>query len=97
MFMLVAFITRMAEKQGETVLTEPKQEQSSPSDKKSKKEKKAKKEGKDGHPKEKKDKVDPNQPQKSKAELRAERRAKQVSCGSQSHAALISFVCLLVH
>ncbi|XP_022286386.2 translation initiation factor eIF2B subunit delta-like [Crassostrea virginica] len=67
----------MAEKQGETVLTEPKQEQSSPSDKKSKKEKKAKKEGKDGHPKEKKDKVDPNQPQKSKAELRAERRAKQ--------------------
>lgn len=65
----------MADKPEGTV--EPHVEKTSPADKKSKKDKKAKKEGKEVHQKEK-PKADPDQPQKSKAELRAERRAKQV-------------------
>ncbi|XP_062579532.1 translation initiation factor eIF-2B subunit delta-like [Saccostrea cucullata] len=70
----------MAEKQEGALPTEHKSEKSAPTekhDKKAKKEKKVKKEGKEGHPKDKTDKADPNQPQKSKAELKAERRAKQ--------------------
>lgn len=75
-FIHLAFV-KMADKPEGTVLVEPHVEKTSPADKKSKKDKKAKKEGREVHQKEK-PKADPDQPQKSKAELRAERRAKQV-------------------